>query len=611
MSFFFLYSYSSNSSTMKSLFTSLLVLSSILSFSQATSGGPDNFGYTYKSSANAAGPNFQWFDISQTGTIITGLADDNFVGPYSISGFPFYSGNPTSLYIGSNGYISFAPANIASTNAQFPIIPQTSGANHFIAPLLSDLSFAGSGNPASCYFYNQGDTICITFEKTPFWINNTSQFGGENTFQIILNKRDSSITINYKKQVGLPDPTYVNNFLSIGIENSTGNDGLQYYRGITFPADSTSIKFEFPNIIQSITDIAVDYIDQPGNGGKFLAINGNFVPIASVKNNGNKNVNSSITVNTRVINPVGLTVFSAAQNIDSLQPGVDSIKSFGTFTPNTVGKFIVRTFVSRVVGDAAVTNDTSEYLLKVVDTTQSPIFLDYTDGLSGAGIGWAGGNGGCGVYIEPPYYPARIVAANFYITTTRNPPSGFHSIILDDNGRQAGQGTVLDSAFIAPSIIAIGAYNRVSLTTPVVVNSGGVYLYWLMDGPNVNLGRSFNSPASRQTYEIIFGSWSQYRDRLTQDFLMNVEVTPLATNIENLAPSSIGNLYPNPAKEELKVEIEQPANKIIEVLDVNGRKVNVKVIRYTVYLEIFRGNQKSGTYFLRIGNETTPFVWVD
>ena len=597
---------------MKSIVTSLFLLASILSFSQATSGGPDSFGYTYKSSANPTGPSFQWFDISQTGTIITGLADDNFVGPYSISGFPFYSGNPTSLYIGSNGYISFSPANIASTNAQFPIIPQTSGANHFIAPLLTDLSFAGATNPGSCYFYNQGDTICITFEKAPFWINNTSQFGGENTFQIILNKRDSSITINYKKQVGLPDPTYTTNFLSIGIENSTGNDGLQYYRGTTFPTDSSSIRFEYPNIIQSITDVAVDYIDQPGNGAKFLALNGNFTPTASIKNNGNQNINSNITINTRILDPSGLTAFSATQNIDSLQIGADSTKSFGSFTPNVAGKFIVRTYVSRVTGDAAATNDTSEFLLKVVDTTQSPVILDYTDGLSGAGIGWSGGNGGCGVYIEPPYYPARIVAANYYITTTGNPASGFHSIILDDNGRQAGQGTVLDSTFISANNIGIGAYNRVPLTTPIVINSGGIYLYWLMDGATVNLGRSFSSPASQQTYEIIFGSWSEYRDKLTQDFLMNVEITPLATELESVNLSSIGNLYPNPTNENIRVELQQPAtNSIIEVLDVNGKKVNAKVIRYTNYLEIIRSNQMSGTYFLRIGNETKPFVWVD
>jgi len=596
---------------MKKIISSLLILTSLVTFSQNTSGGPDNFGYTYKSSAHPTGPNFQWFDISQVGILITGLADDNFVGPYAISGFPFYSGNPTNLYIGSNGYISFVPANIASTNAQFPLIPQTSGANHFIAPLLTDLSFAGTANPAFCYFYNQGDTICITFDKVPFWINNVSQYGGENTFQIILNKRDSSITINYKKQIGLPDPTYTTNFLSIGIENSTGNDGLQYYRGTNFPTDSTSIRFEYPTVIQSVTDVAVDYIDNPGNSAQFLAINGNFTPTASIKNNGNQNINSSITVTTRIIDPAGLTAFNSTKSIDSLQTGDDSTKSFGIFNPNIAGKFVVRTYVTRVIGDAAVSNDTSEFLLKVVDTTQSPLILDYTNGVSGFGIGWAGGNGGCGVYIEPPYYPSRIVATNFYITAAANPPSGFHSIILDDNGRQAGQGTVLDSSFIPANTIILGAYNRVPLSTPIVVNSGGVYLYWLMGGPNVNLGRSFETPASQQTYEIIFGAWSEYRDRLIQDFLMNVEIAPLATTIEKESLHKIGNLYPNPSTTNIRVELQKPNHELVEILDISGKVVPVKIIQHTNYLEIIRGNHKSGTYFVRVGKETKAFFWVD
>lgn len=596
---------------MKNIFTLILLASTLTFFAQTTIGGPDNFGYTYKNSAHPTGPSFQWFEISQIGTIITGLADDNFVGPYTISGFPFYSGNPTNLYIGSNGYISFAPANIASTNAQFPAIPSSAGANHFIAPLLTDLSFAGATNPASCFFYNSGDTICITFEKVPFWINNATQFGGENTFQVILNKRDSSITINYKRQVGLPDPTYNINFLSIGIENSTGNDGLQYYRGTTFPTDSTSIRFEYPNIVQSITDIAVDYVDNEGNAGKFLALNGSYTPVASVKNNGNTNVNSSISITTRIIDPVGITAYTNSLQIDSLQPTVDSLKSFTPFSPLVAGKYTVQTYINRVTGDAASSNDTSEFLLKVVDTTQSPVILDYSDGVSGLGIGWSGGNGGCGVYIEPPYYPARIVAANYYITTVGNPASGFHSLILDDNGRQAGQGTILDSTFVDVVNITPAAYNRVPLATPIVINSGGIYLYWLMDGATVNLGRSFSSPASQQTYEIIFGSWSEYRDKLTQDFLMNVEITPLATSLNETSVEKIGKLYPNPSNNNIKVDVENTQLENIEVLDVTGKTVNAKIIRYSDHIEILRSNQKAGTYFLRVGQQTQAFIWAD
>ena len=165
-----------------------VVLISSICFAQQTSGGPDQFGYTFKNSSHASGPTYSWFDISTIGTLVTGLSDDNFVGPFPIAGFPYYTNNPTQFWIGSNGYISFSPVNIASTAASFPAIPTVGGPNNFIAPFLTDLTFAGaSSNPGKAYHYDQGDTICITFDKVPFWVNNSNQYGGDNSFQIILN----------------------------------------------------------------------------------------------------------------------------------------------------------------------------------------------------------------------------------------------------------------------------------------------------------------------------------------------------------------------------------------------------------------------------------------
>jgi hypothetical protein len=588
-----------------------LTLCSLIVFSQTTSGGPDNFGYTYKNSLHPSGPSFQWFDITQIGIIINGLTDDNFVGPYTISGFPYYSGTPTNLYIGSNGYISFDPVNIASSNAQFPQIPLNTGSNHFIAALLTDFTFSGTGNAGSCFFYNQGDTICVTFDKVPFWVNNTNQYAGDNSFQVLLNKRDSSITFNYLKQVGTPDPTYISNFVTIGIENNSGNDGLQYFRGTTFPSDSFSIKFEYPTVAQAVIDLSVEYIDNIGNNAIFLPLNGTFSPTALIKNVGNQDVKSSITVTTVIRDPAGITAYNAIQNIDSLKSGNDSLKTFRSFNPNLTGRYSAQTYVTRITGDFAITNDTSEFLILVVDTTLSPATLDYTDGVGGLGIGWAGGNGGCGLYIEPPYYPARIVAANFFITAIGTPSVGFHSIILDDNGRQAGQGTTLDSTFVNGNTISVGVYNRVPLATPIVINSGGVYLYWLMDGPAVNLSRSFTRPASRQTFEVIFGSWSEYRDKLTEDFLMNIEIEPLTTSIKNNSTGTIGTIFPNPSSDKLTVIINSAHNEIIQILNVRGRKVNAKMLRYSDRIEIIRNHLPSGTYFISVGQETKSFIWSD
>jgi len=61
------------------------------SFAQ-TSGGPDAYGYTWKNSSHTSNPpSYNWVDITTRGDQVTGLADDNVVGPFPIpAGFQYY-----------------------------------------------------------------------------------------------------------------------------------------------------------------------------------------------------------------------------------------------------------------------------------------------------------------------------------------------------------------------------------------------------------------------------------------------------------------------------------------------------------------------------------------
>lgn len=70
---------------MKKHFSSFCILLFVFSsvFAQ-TSGGPDNFGYIWTNSNDPKGPSFNWIDITTTGTEITGFADDNSVGFFSM-----------------------------------------------------------------------------------------------------------------------------------------------------------------------------------------------------------------------------------------------------------------------------------------------------------------------------------------------------------------------------------------------------------------------------------------------------------------------------------------------------------------------------------------------
>ena len=101
-------------------------------------------------SYEAAAVPFTFEDISGTGTIIAGLTnqDDASVSIPTGFAFRFYDADYTSLFVSSNGLITFGGANSAFTNADLTSSP----AQAAIAPFWDD-QHAGGGQPASGVFY--------------------------------------------------------------------------------------------------------------------------------------------------------------------------------------------------------------------------------------------------------------------------------------------------------------------------------------------------------------------------------------------------------------------------------------------------------------------------
>ncbi|WP_298754983.1 zinc-dependent metalloprotease [uncultured Psychroserpens sp.] len=199
----------------------------------------DNFGYEFIEEENIASD--EWVDITTIGTEITGLLDDNVVGPFNI-GFSgdFYGQNFGQIYIGSNGYISLSPAtnivpNSGATGAILGNIPWQNSNNNFFAPFLTDLSFAGTGNMGKIYFWsNTSDTFIVTYENVPFYVPPLlTGFTGSNTFQMIYTKNatnpDGLIRYQYlDMDEYYPSQMYFRaNPCLIGIENADGSDGLE------------------------------------------------------------------------------------------------------------------------------------------------------------------------------------------------------------------------------------------------------------------------------------------------------------------------------------------------------------------------------------------------
>ena len=72
-------------------------------------GGPDSLGYVWEDNDNGGGPIYEWIDITSIGIQVTGLADDNTVGPVGMGfDFPYYGYTVNQMWIGSNGCIPFS-----------------------------------------------------------------------------------------------------------------------------------------------------------------------------------------------------------------------------------------------------------------------------------------------------------------------------------------------------------------------------------------------------------------------------------------------------------------------------------------------------------------------
>ena len=517
----------------KILFT--LFLLPVICFSQ-TSGGPDGYGYTWVDSNDPQGPIYNWVDIEVPANLVSGLGDDNIIGSFPIESFNFYWYSVTSLSIGSNGFIAFSnPQNIASP---FPSIPLASGANDFIAPLLSDLTFTGINNPGKCYFDNHNiDSTIISFIDVPFWQQFSPQYTGSNTFQIILCHIDSSITFQYKSMSGVT----TGNDITIGIESVAGSIGLQHSQD-SYPQSSYSIRFTPPALSNAspVTDISTAWNGNNENKGIFLSGLGvNHTMITNISNVGNQNA-GSINVSSNVTSLFGMPVVNNNSSINSLIAGDDTTIYFSTmFSPSTPGTY---TFSSQatLVGDINPTNNTVSQEIVVLDTSQNNINLCYANNLASTtlpGINWAGGNGGIAVYFEPSFYPAKLVSSNFGIDLTG---SSFAAMIYDDNGPNGSPGTLIDSVFVDSNSVLIG-WNNIPLSLPHIINDGGVYVLWYMYGNNISLARENIPPISRQAYEVLSGFWSSYRDYQTEDFFISIDIEKIPF-AEDIGVSSILNV---------------------------------------------------------------------
>ncbi|MEO0077240.1 MAG: hypothetical protein ABIK19_06200, partial [candidate division WOR-3 bacterium] len=504
-------------------------------------GGPDSFGYRWIDSDTTApnAPTFNWIDISAVGTQVTGLGDDNVVGPFPIGfNFPYYWYKVSSFYVGSNGYIAFGDRTLAASPFNDDAPPNPNRPNNMVAPLLSDLDFS-VGEPR-CYYWTNAtnDTCIITYQNVRWWNVATSCC----SLQIILSKPDSSITFQYKRIIGQPWGGWSTQYNATGIENLIGNDGLRYLWGTT-PAgnelhDNLAVKFYPPAYTTyQAFDISIYNALSENSGGVHLLVNTPHTLWANVFNSGNQPL-TACSVFCRVLNEANEVVFADTVEIASMSPGdIDSVAFQPDWTPTVIGVYR-SIFKAKINNDIYHGNDSVVVETRVVDY---PTELAFDDGEVDARYNWQGWGGGYGMKFTPPVYPCRITGAKAHLSINGTNPITCTIYVFKDDGPNGSPGTILARRNITVNSTTPKWYY---LTMDQTITEGSFYVGVISsDSAEPSYSMDSDAPISGQTWEYT-GVWAPYRDYTTEDVMMRALIgyEPLENDVsveELVAPTTM------------------------------------------------------------------------
>ncbi|HCO93722.1 MAG TPA: hypothetical protein DIU00_07200 [Phycisphaerales bacterium] len=174
---------------------------------------PDDYGYHWIDSDSSWGPKYNWIDIEETGTIITGLdySFEEFVGSFPIGfDFNFYGNIYKHFYVQSNGAISFSAVPVTYQNQEIPAADEN---NNIIAWMWT---YMYPSDISKIYYQQFGSYTVIQF------VDYEMGFGGSVNAEVKIN-RSGKILIQYKN---FSDDAYLYQH-TVGIENASGTIGTQ------------------------------------------------------------------------------------------------------------------------------------------------------------------------------------------------------------------------------------------------------------------------------------------------------------------------------------------------------------------------------------------------
>ena len=608
----------------------------------APNGG---FGYKYSGSTNwatgAAATNpavYNWIDISETGTRVTGLGDDNVVGPIPLGlSFRYWWNDYTDCYVGSNGYIMFGGSSlIAQGGSGMPNIPlQTDNKGNFIAPFLADLTFVSNATGqtlkgAKVYYQTVNNKFVITFDSVRFWNNapaaGVDQASGINTFQIVLDPSNNGIQMNYKTSSG-PWFTQAGNLpLVCGMENVTGGLGLRWRRknanAVPLPPANSAVRVDYPtNSTYVFSDVQSKALFTFDNKGGAAFVNVPKTLKAFIRNAGTVKITNPVTTRIIVYDNQDNAIYSQSVVIDSMQTQEEKILNYPIqLNPGDTAASYKVLLRSTLTGDQYAGNNEILSKLIVLDSTQGSVDLKFTKAKPGLVDARQGPN--AGMVFDAPYTPmvlskisADMMWPDVDAWAGQNFPGVQDSLtnttikVYLGDGPGGALGTLLDSFVISSAtpqpgleIDTVGEelFNGVvanhvlrfkrTMPTPYSWYNENIRIYvgaihdqatrFVWNAPYLEVYAP-GIPASGRCLEITGGVWGENRGKDSLDVALGLIGDPLAVGVNPYVRAQQLDMeqnVPNPANEITRVGINLPlAGKgTITVRDLTGREVRVQ-----------------------------------
>ncbi len=335
--------------------------------------GPDHYGYTYNDAAS-----YSWIDARAMGVDL-GLDSNNRYTTISLPfTVPYYDVFSSNLSISANGYATLWGTAFSS----FANVPSPESPGGVIAPYEQSNQLSNVPNGPNRVYGFSGGTAPNRYYVVE-WHAVENSWHDANTFQMIVYE-NGTIKFQYRTIAWVQGTTSSFWCVDVGIENTTGFDGLDFHVYCLSPSvfNGTAIEFDRPTTGHNVRIFPKHKGTLMGRGGTTDIV----VPVKNIGLSGSDTFNLEADSSWPVTfyEPNGTTPLTDSNNdgkvdIGVLAPGalVDVVARMRAPSNAGVGSYTTATIRTTSVADASKQDEM--YVSAVIPAPFAMAFVEYGD----------------------------------------------------------------------------------------------------------------------------------------------------------------------------------------------------------------------------------------